>query len=184
MPVHPNSLANLNPPVKPGEILNPNGKRTAGASVKEHWNTLARHNLCERELRVIAEDLSQPWARRIAAQRMLRAMESPDLADFDDELKALRDSGINTKVVKKLKTKTKTYTQNNEPVTETDREVELFDRSGADVDRIVHNTDGAPAQSMKVDGFIPIGVIEFVTPRMRGQIQDVEVTTLPPASEQ
>jgi hypothetical protein len=119
----------------------------------------------------------------MAAQRMLRAIENPDLADFQDviegdkSLRELKRAGVNTAVIKKMKTKTKTYQNGETPVTEVEREIELHDRSGSDVDRIVHNTDGSPSQAVKVEGFIPIGVVRVITPALRAE------SVSPPALE-
>jgi hypothetical protein len=83
---------------------------------------------------------------------MLRTVEAPDLADFEDlvkgstTLKALRDQGINTEAIKKIKP------------TEGGNEVELFDRAGVDFDRVVEHTDGKPHQTADVtSGGQPIG---------------------------
>ena len=75
---HPNSLANLRPPWKPGDVPNPKGRPTAGAVVKEHWNALA--GLSQVEIEQIAADPHQSIARRAAANRWLAALDkAPDL---------------------------------------------------------------------------------------------------------
>jgi hypothetical protein len=47
-----------------------------------------------------------------------------------------------------MKVKTKTYKDpsTESPVTETEREIELFDRAGEDFDRIIDRTVGKPTQ--------------------------------------
>jgi hypothetical protein len=71
-------------------------------------------------------------------------MEDPDLADFqpivsrEKTLKQMRDEGVNTSVVKRLKP------------TEFGRKIELHDRSGDDCDRISDRTDGRPTQRVEV----------------------------------
>lgn len=142
---------------KPGQSGNPAGRPCAGATIKEHINVMAAAELPESELRGIARDARAPWTKRAAANRILRTLETPDLADFQDavdgvaDLQSLRDSGLNTEVVKKMKVKTKTYKDptTESPVTETEREIELFDRAGEDFDRIIDRTAGKPTQHNK-----------------------------------
>ena len=78
---NPRSLANLKP-IQPGERRNPTGRRTAGATIREHINVMAEADLTAEELRKIARDPEAGWSSRTAAERILRAMESGDLADF------------------------------------------------------------------------------------------------------
>jgi len=76
-------------------------------------------------------------------------MESGDLADFAPLLRGecsiedLRAKGINTKVIKKSKQRTRrvptTDGQREEII---DREIELHDRGGVDFDRVIEHTDG------------------------------------------
>jgi hypothetical protein len=142
---HPNSRKNLIPPAKPGEVRNPKGRTTAGASIREYMNAMAEAELTETELRTIARSKVQPWTRRAAAERILRTLETGDVADFlpvvegKKTLKELRDEGINTEVVKKIKP------------SEHGVEIELHDRAGADVDRIMDRTDGRPKQTVDVN---------------------------------
>jgi hypothetical protein len=76
--VHPNSLANLKPPL-PGEVRNPLGRKTCGASIKEHINLMG--DLSEAEIQAVSDDEAAPIAKRIAANRMLSALAVAD--DFD-----------------------------------------------------------------------------------------------------
>jgi hypothetical protein len=164
MAVTAKQLANLIP-AKPGEVRNPEGRKTAGAYVKEWINSFTHQELSEKDLRKIARDKAEPWAKRTAAERMLRTLEAPDLADFQDavdgvsDLKALRKQGLNTEVVKKLKTKTRTIpSQDGDPVVEVEREIELYDRAGVDFDRVVEKTAGKDPQATDItSGGKPIG---------------------------
>lgn len=142
---HPNSRKNLKP-IAPGEVRNPAGRKTLGATIREQLNALGEAALTEAQLRRIARDQSEPFTRRAAAERILRTLDHPDLADFapvaegKKTLKQLRDSGVNTECVKKLKP------------TEHGVEIELHDRGGEDFDRLVEQTDGLPAKTVKVEG--------------------------------
>jgi hypothetical protein len=156
--VVPSPINGVVPPLehrfKPGQSGNPAGRPCAGATIKEHINVMAASDLSESDLRAIARDAKAPWTKRAAANRILRTLETPDLADFQDavdgvaDLQSLRASGLNTEVVKKMKVKTKTYKDpsTESPVTETEREIELFDRAGEDFDRIIDRTVGKPTQ--------------------------------------
>jgi hypothetical protein len=136
---------------KPGESGNPAGRKSAGATIKEQFNWLAEQDLNEAQVRKIARDKSLPWTRRAAAERILRTLEAGDLADMEPALRGekdlttLRSEGVNTEIVKKIKVKTR-VTPDGEEVIE--REMELHDRAGADIDRILDRTEGKPAQSV------------------------------------
>jgi hypothetical protein len=160
MAVHPNSLANLIPP-QPGEARNPAGRPSAGATLREQVNALAQSGLTEKELRKIARDQSLPWTRRAAANRILRTLEAPDLADFagllrgENSLEDLRAMGVNTEAVKRFKQRTRKQMSGHGEEAEVeeviDREIELYDRSGEDFDRVTNHTDGHPTQNIKAD---------------------------------
>lgn len=146
-----------NPPMhsrfQKGESGNPAGRKTAGAYVREWLNVLAEKELSESELRAIARDKAAPWTKRTAAERILRTLEAGDLADMEpvldgvETLTDLRNRGINTEVVKKMKVKTRTT---DDGAREVDREIELHDRAGEDFDRILDRTLGKPAQAIDV----------------------------------
>jgi len=131
-------------PFKPGQSGNPAGRKTAGATIREHMNAMAEADLTETQLRTIARGKNEPWPRRAAAERILRTLEAGDLADFqtviagEKTLAELRDEGVNTELVKKVK-----------PV-EHGVEIELFDRAGGDVDRIMDRTEGKPKQTREI----------------------------------
>jgi hypothetical protein len=132
---------------KPGQSGNPTGKpRSAGYTLREWINRFAEDGHTEDELRKIARGKANPWPMRAAAERVLRAIESADLADFEElvegtkRLTQLRSEGVNTAVVKKIK-----------PCGERGFEIELHDRSGVDFDRIIDRTDGRPTTAVEAE---------------------------------
>lgn len=144
---------------KPGESGNIAGRPpNAGSSVLEWVNKLAAADLGEDDLRRVARDRAAPWRKRTAALRMLRTMECGDIADFQPllngrmDLVELRDSGVNTELVKKFKVKTHTEMIDEEEVEIVERELELHDRSGDDFDRILDRTNGRARQTVEVEG--------------------------------
>lgn len=144
---------------KPGQSGNPQGRTTAGATVREHINQFAEAGLKETELRKIGRDKDATWAKRTAAERMLRTMEAGDLSDFDDfingekSLVDLRAAGINTEVVKKIKQRSRKVPAGEGETEEIiEREVELHDRAGVDFDRIIDHTAGKPVQAVEMSG--------------------------------
>ncbi len=148
------SLANLRP-AKPGEIRNPKGRPTAGASVKEWINIYAERDLLEEDLRKISRDPQKGWAERAAAERMVRSLEQPDMADFEPlldgqmSLRELRAQGQDTATIKKVKSRKRTIPQKEgDPVEEVEREIELHDRAGEEMDRILDRTEGKPMQEI------------------------------------
>lgn len=114
---------------------------------------MGEQGLPESELRRIANDPVADWTRRAAAIRIIRTLEAPDLADYEPVLDGsmalpeLRTTGVNTAAVKKLKTRTRT---DKDGGTEIEREIELYDRSGDDFDRVMDQTKGRPQQSIDV----------------------------------
>jgi hypothetical protein len=70
--IHPNSLANLNP-IKPGEVRNPTGKRSAAWSVREWWNAMSEWS--HQQIEAIANDVTETAAKRAAAQRWIAALD-------------------------------------------------------------------------------------------------------------
>jgi hypothetical protein len=85
---------------------------------------------------------------------MLRCLEWPDLADFEPylasemSLEELQAGGVVTEAVKKAKVRVRTA---SDGTTETEREVELFDRAGTDFDRVLDRTEGKPHQTLEVE---------------------------------
>lgn len=160
----PSPVNGVVPPVehrwKPGQSGNPDGRPSAGMTIKEWINKMGAEDLTEAELRKVARSKSAPWTKRAAANRILRTLETPDMADFQDacdgvaDLKSLRDAGLNTEVVKKMKVKTRTIGggHGEEPVVEVERELELHDRAGEDFDRIMDRTEGKAKQVSEITG--------------------------------
>jgi hypothetical protein len=72
----------------------------------------------------------------------------------------LRAKGINTRMVKKVRVRAYTDEKGGTTVT---REVELFDRSGEEFDRIADRTEGKPTQALQVSGELPTAV-RIITP--------------------
>ncbi len=171
----PASLANLIP-IKPGEIRNPAGRPSAGRSVKEKMNDLALKNMTEDELRAISKNKKKGWTERAAAERMLRCLESPDIADFEpvldgqSSLREMRAEGFDTSAIKKVKVKKRSVPQEKgPPIEETERDIELHNRGGSELDRIMDRTEGKPMQEITgIDG----GPLEVVVKIVRGVTTD------------
>lgn len=164
---HPNSLANLIPYV-PGQSGNPKGIQSAGRLLSDTFNYFATSDLTEDDLRRIVKDKSLGWTRRTAALRVLRSMESGDMSDFepvidgDLSLRALKSQGVNTEIVKKIKKKRRVMTApDGSRVEDTEREIELHDRSGVDFDRVSDRTEGKPAQTVNVNNSAPPMIVVF-----------------------
>lgn len=141
---------------QPGQSGNPSGRKNAGASIRNWINDLS--HLTEPQLRKLAANKRAPWTKRAAAERMLRTLESGDLADFtavtrgEKTLDELRAAGVNTAVVKKVKVKRRTIRAGDEVIgEEVEGEVELHDRAGDDFDRILDRTIGKPAPADLAD---------------------------------
>lgn len=119
---------------------------------------LVASEVLEDDLRAIVLDDSQPWAKRAAAGRMIRAVEFGDLADFaallrgETTLEELKASGVNTEVVKRFRRRARRVRRKGGGFDELVYiSIELYDRSGADFDRVIHHTDGTPTQCVRVD---------------------------------
>lgn len=146
---HPENLK----PFPPGVSGNPEGRKTAGATIREHINSLAEKGLTEAELLAVARDKNEPWTRRAAAERILKTLEVGDLADFQPlmhgmTLQQLRDQGVNTETLKK-------YRLGKDGVS-----FELHDRAGTDFDRVVEQTAGKPEQAVRHSGAVNMIVDE------------------------
>ncbi len=119
--------------------------------VGKYFNALSRRKLHHKKLRSIVRDLEQPQLYRAAAERILRTVDAVSIADFEPycqgkcSLKDLQEQGVNVDALRKVKQTTKS----DGSVT---REVELFDRAGEELDRIMDRTIGKPAQAVQVSG--------------------------------
>jgi hypothetical protein len=133
----------------PGSSGNPKGSPpNAGLVIRMAINELVQNGFTELRLWRIRNDKDERPARRAAALRVIRMMETGDLADYEDwlngkkNMKALREAGVHTGLIKKAKIKRDANGGES-------REIELHDRSGEDFDRVIHETDGklvAPGQ--------------------------------------
>jgi len=148
--MNPNpNTSGLKPPWKKGEAPPRAGRPTAGATIREWINQLAANESTEEQLREVARNKREPWTKRAAAERILRTLESGDLADMEKVLEGeqtlsqLRESGTNTEIIKKIKVRHRTTKAGDHEV---EREIELFDRAGSDFDRVVDTTAGRPVQ--------------------------------------
>jgi hypothetical protein len=65
-------------------------------------------------------------------------------------LAELRESGVNTEVIRKVKTKTRSVPGDESGAIETEREIELHDRAGKDLSLIMDRTLGLPTQAIDV----------------------------------
>lgn len=79
MPVNPKSLENLKPWT--AETAPTAGRTTLGATVRQCLNALCGQGLTLVQLEAVADDESEPWARRVAARRMVLALDEGE--DFD-----------------------------------------------------------------------------------------------------
>lgn len=142
----------------PGESGNPKGRKSLGAYVSECINALATEQPSVEECRKRLRGKEISSNMRIALVRYVRMMEHPDVADFEPvldgqkSLRELRTEGVDTAVVRKVKTK-KRYIPNGDdpPVEEVEREIELYDRSGQEFDRVLDRTDGKPHESQEIE---------------------------------
>jgi hypothetical protein len=145
----PVPVAHQFPPKTSG---NPAGRPSAGATLREQFNALAASGLTQAQLRRIATDTRVAWTRSAAAREILKALEYGDLADMEPlldgrlTLKQLRQKGVNTAVIRKVKVKTRTLRDaDGEDVgTEVEREVELHDRGGDHFNLICDQTESRP----------------------------------------
>ncbi len=148
-------------PWQKGQSGNPNGRKTLGAYVNEWLNAFAFRKVNKSTLRrIIRAQIGDPNLK-IAAVRYLRMMEHPDIADFEPvldgqaNLREMRAQGFDTATIKKVKSKQRAIPQgDNPPIIETEREIELHDRSGVEFDRVLDRTDGKSAQNVNVRGSI------------------------------
>ncbi len=124
----------------PGQSGNPKGTRSAEAIINITINALMDADPGEDCLRRIAKDRTEGIQRRVAARRLLLMLEQADMTDFEPylegeaNLRELRGNGVNTEVVKKVKTK-RIITPQGEQMVE--REIELHDRDGKEFDRVL-----------------------------------------------
>jgi len=121
---------------------NAKGRPAAGMSIIEWMNQL--QDTTEPELEKIARDPAEKPTKRAAAIEWLdRLAGGHDIADFEglcdgsETMAQLKGRGIPTRLLKKVKTTTRTSTRAGDEETEVRREVELNDRGGQAIDRIL-----------------------------------------------
>ena len=146
----PDGGAPLIPRFVKGQSGNPTrkGEGSYGGMFRVHLNAL--RNKTEQELRNIAKAKSAKAVRRAAAMHLLETLEHPDLADYEKlfdgtySLKDLRDAGVPTDCIKKLKGKVRKIGNGDGKGTVTEREIEFYDRATAARDKAIGHTDGTP----------------------------------------
>lgn len=156
------------PPVehrfKPGQSGNPRGRPpNVGQSLVECMNDLDALDLTTAELRAIANDPNEKHRRAVAAQELVLMRERGDLADFEDVMRGnetledARRRGLNTSVLKKLKRKSKRVdyvsgSKDGDSVElEVECDIELHNRAGEALDRVMDRTNGRPTQAVRVE---------------------------------
>jgi hypothetical protein len=118
---------------------------------------------------------------------MLLALERGDVADFErfldgrETLEELQARGINTEVVKRVKKKRKILRREVkgdavEELIQEEREIELHDRGGVEVDRILDRTVGKPVQGIDLTGD---AVVTSVTIHVMGMGDSLQPATPP-----
>lgn len=137
---HPNSIAAAKRnAIRPGQRLNKKGRPNIGLSIREWMNHM--QGWTEKQIRDQARSLKSPVFKRAAAKTLLEMIENPDIADYQEfldgkkSLAELRESGIRTDLVRKSKISDKGH-----------REIELRERSGEAIDRVLDQTAGKPMQ--------------------------------------
>jgi hypothetical protein len=156
----------------PGVSGNPKGRPpNAGSTMREWVNQLVAAQSTEADLRKLARDPHAPVAKRNAAINLLFTIELPDPADFQEVLSGektladLRDEGVATHMVKKIKCKRlTTTTAKGHQSEQEDYELELHNRAGDAFDRIVGHTDGTPTQRVEFVGDALPAAIMILTP--------------------
>lgn len=134
---------------KAGNPGGPGRPPNAGATIIEWWNILVAADPTEEELQQLAK-YARPLAKRMAALEILQTLERADLADFAEYLSGektlpeLRKAGLPTSLIRKA---------SNHPGKYGDaRGLELHDRRGTALDRILDRTLGRPKQAVEVKG--------------------------------
>lgn len=137
---------------------NPGGRRPPiGSSVREWMNSMQGFSTAK--LLKVARAPGRGAAKAIAAARLLRAREYPDIADYDAITEEgltpaqARAKGINTAPIKRVKTKTRTIERDGAPpIVEIEREIELRDTGLPESEFVTHETAGTPTKTLQIQG--------------------------------
>lgn len=155
---------------------NPGGRRPIGSSVRDWMNIL--QGASRATLEKIAKRPGRGSAKVIAAVRVLRAMEHPDVADYDaiteEGLTAAqaRAKGINTAPIKRVKVKRRTIErEGQEPIVEIEREIELRDTALQESEFVTNQTGGTPTKTINVQGGADLAPPQIIV-RMVGDDDD------------
>ena len=129
---------------KPGESGNPAGRKSIGASIRDWMTTLDGTE--HAELERLAKSRKEPISKILAAQALLRAATSADVADFDDviagkmTLKDAQAKGLPTKAIKRAKANAAGGV-----------DIELRADQREDLALIIDHTDGKAIQRTQTD---------------------------------
>ena len=151
---------------KPGESGNPEGRKSAGASIREWLNTI--ENYPKNEVEKIAGDESEPVSKRAAARLWLTAIEGhADLADYEaflagsKSLKQLRKDGTDTSRLKSAKRAKGKFGDT--------RSVELRDSGTRELVQLIEQTGGKPKQAIEMDAHVTGGTVVVPLPLEPGK---------------
>lgn len=166
------------PPVenrwRKGESGNPKGRPSIGCTLIEHLNILGAKSLSKKQLLKISRDQDEDYLVVSAANAILALGERVDLADFKDLLSGamdadeLREEGIDTGVLKKIKETTRYVPSGDgEYDREVTREIEGHDRSRAALTLVLEHTNGKPTQTTDLNINVLPQSVRITTPRTR-----------------
>lgn len=143
-----------------GNTASPGRPKNLGLSIRERMNEMAEWT--EDQVRRVARKASTPVNQRIAAERILMALDVGDLADFEEYLAGetnLRDLRKTrpTAVIKRASTRIRVHEDGRETV---EREIELHDRSAQAFGNLMDRTLGriGPAPDPTATGPIDVTI--------------------------
>lgn len=137
------------PQWQPGQSGNPAGRKTAGASIREWYNSM--HGWSEDDLKRCMNDKKEGYSKRKVAEAILN-MGAVDVADYEDliegrkTLAQLKAEGVRTNTIKRVKRKTKTDGGGSE------YEIEFRDSVDTVTEAIIGHTDGKAIQRVETTG--------------------------------
>jgi hypothetical protein len=149
-------------PFKPGQSGNPKGRPSAGAAVIEWLNELQNSN--EDELDAIVSDKTNPLPKRAAAIQWLTILaDAADIADFatyldgTESLADLKRRGVRVRRLKKIRGSITTNARGEKVI---NLDVELSERGGRVLDRIMDRTHGRPRQQIELRQSITVAPVD------------------------